>query len=116
MRALFAISALLLNVGAAAPPAPATPHGPLPGFAPVANGEAAAADGRRVCHDRIERVRQDRGLPKLDRDSAAPDQGLLIAAVDMRLGECSVMVMANDINDIRPLPAPSDAARLRPAR
>jgi hypothetical protein len=116
MRVLFAISALLLNVGAATPPAPVTPHGPLPQLAPPANGAAATADSPSVCHDRIEQVRQDRGLPKLDRGTAAPDEPLLIAAVDMRLGKCSVMVMANDINDIRPLPPPSDTGRLRPAR
>lgn len=116
MRILFAISALLLNVGAAAPPVVFAPDGALAQLAPQANDEGTDQDSRRLCRDRIEQVRQDRGLPKLDRGNAAPDEPLLIAAVDMRLGNCSVMVMANNINDIRPLPPSSDTARLRPTK
>jgi hypothetical protein len=116
MRVLFAISALLLNVGAATPPTVATPHGPLQPLALPTNRASTDADSRTVCHDRIEQVRQDRGLPKLDRGDTSPDEPLFIAAVDMRMGNCSVMVMANDINDIRPLPPPSDGGALRPAK
>ena len=59
---------------------------------------------RENCRDRIELVREERGLPKLERDSASPDEALLIAAVDKRVDGCSVMVMRHDTSDIRPLP------------
>jgi hypothetical protein len=67
---------------------------------------AAATDpsATQVCRDRIEAVRDGRGLPKLNRDNAAPAQPLLVAAVDKRIGGCSVLVMRNNTSDIRPLP------------
>ena len=71
-------------------------------------------DQAAVCRDRIELVRQERGLPKLQRDTASPDEPLLIAAVDQRIGGCSVMVMRNDTSDIRPLPTEDGPARLQP--
>lgn len=67
-----------------------------------------------VCRDRIQAIRDERGLPRLDRDNAAPDEPLLIAAVDQRIGGCSVMVMRNDTSDIRPLPTQDGPARLQP--
>ena len=70
-------------------------------------------DGTRVCRDAIQQVREERGLPKLDRDNAAPEEPLLIAAVDQRIGGCSVMVMRNDTSDIRPLPTQEGSARLQ---
>ena len=72
---------------------------------------------RENCRDRIELVREERGLPKLERDSASPDEALLIAAVDKRVDGCSVMVMRHDTSDIRPLPEFKEGpAQLRPAR
>ena len=72
---------------------------------------------RENCRDRIELVREERGLPKLVRDSASPDEALLIAAVDKRVDGCSVMVMRHDTSDIRPLPEFKEGpAQLRPAR
>ena len=72
---------------------------------------------RENCRDRIELVREERGLPKLERDSASPDEALLIAAVDKRVDGCSVMVMRHDTSDIRPLPEFMEGpAQLRPAR
>ena len=47
----------------------------------------------------------------LQRDTAKPDEPLLIAAVDKRIDGCSVMVMRNNLADVRPLPSP-DAAPL----
>ncbi len=59
-----------------------------------------------VCRDRIHEAREANGQPRLDRDTASPDRAYLIAAVDQRIGGCSVMVMRNDTSDIRPLPTP----------
>lgn len=56
------------------------------------------------CRDRIQEVRGERGLPKLQQDTADPDEPLLIAAVDHRVNGCSALVMKHDTSDIRPLP------------
>ncbi|MGZ3247255.1 MAG: hypothetical protein ACXU61_09270, partial [Croceibacterium sp.] len=57
-----------------------------------------------VCRDRIDVVRESRGLPKLRRDTAAPTKPQFIAAVDKRIDGCSVLVMRNDTSDLRPVP------------
>ena len=69
-------------------------------------------DGETVCRDRTHTVREERGLPALDRETADPDEPLLIAAVDHRIGECSVMVMKHDTRDVRPIPKPDERAPL----
>jgi hypothetical protein len=72
---------------------------------------------KAACRDRIQEVRDERGLPKLDREAAKPDDGLLIAAVDKRIDGCSVLVMRNDTSDIRPLPtAPEGPPRVQRIR
>ena len=68
------------------------------------------------CRDRIYQVREERGLPRLQRDSSNGEEALLIAAVDQRLDGCSVMVMKHDTSDIRPLPRPEGPPRLIPLR
>jgi hypothetical protein len=69
------------------------------------------------CRDRIHAVREERSLPKLERDTASPDEPLFIAAVDKRIGGCSVLVMRQNLSDVRPLPAlPQVPPRLMPAR
>ena len=70
-------------------------------------------DGVQVCRDRIQQVRDERGLPALDRRTASPDEPLLIAAVDQRIGGCSVMVMRNDLSDVRPLPTQDGPPRMQ---
>jgi len=105
MRVVLPLVALFLATGAGAPPAvdgQATP--------PV----LALEGSRAVCHDRIHEVRRELGKPALDRH-ASPQEPLLIAAVDKRIGGCSVMVMRNDTSDVRPLPEPGEH-RLMPAR
>ena len=74
-------------------------------------GPAGAGAG---CRDRIHEVRRELGKPALERD-ASPQEPLFIAAVDKRIGGCSVMVMRNDTSDVRPLPEPQEH-RLMPAR
>jgi hypothetical protein len=100
--------ALVLATGAAAPQA--VPPAPVPGAL------AAQADRQTVCRDRIHMVRQERGLPTLQRDTASPDEPLFIAAVDKRIDGCSVMVMRSDLSDVRPLPAIAGPGRMIPAR
>jgi hypothetical protein len=73
---------------------------------------AAELDEDITCRDRIHAVRDANGLAALDRDTAHPDEGYLIAAVDRRIEGCSVMVMRHDTRDIRPLPK-SDGKILR---
>jgi len=74
----------------------------------------AQANPRAVCRDRIQEVRRELGQPPLER-TVAPADPLFIAAVDKRIGGCSVMVMRNDTTDLRPLPEPGEH-RLMPAR
>jgi len=75
----------------------------------------ATADST-VCHDRIHQVRDNRGLPELQRKQASPEEPLLIAAVDHQINGCSVLVMRNDTSDIRPIPALPKDPQLIPAR
>lgn len=99
MRIAVSLIALLLATGAA----------PAPHFQPVLpDSSVLTARQAANCRDRIHEVRDERGLPRLDRDNAASDEPLLIAAVDRRIDGCSVMVMGNDTSDVRPLPAPPE--------
>lgn len=61
---------------------------------------------QRRCNDTITQARAEAGLPMLDRKPATPDEAHHIYAVDRREDGCSVMVMAGNPEDIRPLPAP----------
>lgn len=108
MRTAVSLIALLLTTGAA----------PAPDFQPVLPDRSViTAPQAENCTDRIHEAREERGLPKFDRDNAAPDEPLPIAAVDRRIDGCSVLVMMNDPGDVRPLPTmPERPARLRRAR
>jgi hypothetical protein len=106
MRVVLPLIALALTT-AASPPPERVEVDLSPGLRVVSSDTA-------VCRDRIQEVRRELGKPELRRD-AAPEAPLLIAAVDKRIGGCSVMVMRNDTSDIRPLPAPREH-RLMPAR
>ena len=89
---------------------------PTPHAAPQVHGKLSAPSGpsAKNCRSRIETVREERGLPKLDSKKASSDP-LLIYAVDRTLDGCEVLVVADKLDDIRPLPEFSDKARLRPA-
>jgi hypothetical protein len=104
MRIVLSLAALLLATAAA--PAPRV----IPSDDPSEFVANQPANGR----DRIETVRDERGLPKLDRENAAPDQPLFIAAVDRRIDGCAVMVMYNNTSDVRSLPErPAGPPRLQ---
>lgn len=85
--------------------------------APRASGVELARPNPDSCQSAIRQVREGNGLPALDRGPARPGQGMMIAAVDKRIDDCRVLVMARDHRDIRPEPAPADGkAGLIPAR
>lgn len=101
----------LIAVAVATAAAPAPQPGRQP---PNPELRVPGERGQRDCGDRIQEVRGERGLPRLDRDNAKPDEPLLIAAVDMRIGGCAVMVMYNDTSDVRELPtAPGGPPRVQ---
>lgn len=112
---MLAVSALLLSAAAVTPPTAVVPRGTPPLLSPHQGDQAAEASNSRVCRDRIERVRHERRLPKLVRERAS-NEPLLIAAVDKRIDGCSVLVMRNNLNDIRPLPQSDDAPAFRPVK
>jgi len=109
-RVFLPLAALFLATGAGAPRAIEPAPDALPRIGPVIGAEGSSP----VCRDRIHEVRRENGQPALDRD-AAQEKPLFIAAVDKRIGGCSVLVMRNDTSDIRPLPEPG-RHRLMPAR
>jgi hypothetical protein len=112
MRLAMPLIALMSSSASAAEP---LPEGPRPGLvvpAPEAHGWASSA--QPICRDRIEMVREERGLPRLQRDAASPNEPVLIAAVDHRIDGCSVLVMHGNTADVRPIPAPEGPARLQP--
>ena len=108
-RIVLPLAALALATGNSSPPSVVIQQ---PGSlrAPAVGEIGASA----VCRDRIREVRRELGQPALDRNAPVQDP-LFIAAVDKRIGGCSVLVMRNDTSDIRPLPEPSEH-RLMPAR
>lgn len=109
MRAAFPLIALTLAAGAAAESPQAIPS-PVIRITPSATVAIAPPTpaGRVPCRDTIQQVREARGLPPLDRGTATPREGMLIAAVDHRIDGCSVMVMYGNTSDVRPLPAMPD--------
>ena len=66
------------------------------------------------CDDTIHHARAAAGQPRLERGPATADEALMIAAVDLEIDGCAVMVMRQDTSDLRPLPAPSQDVRIVP--
>ena len=112
MRMILSLSLLVLSVGASATPPQATPtvdaRHALPSAGvlktPLEHSPALKADSRADCRGRIETVRAERGLPALQRDTARPGEPLFIAAVDKLIDGCEMLVMRDNLSDIRPLP------------
>lgn len=79
----------------------------MPGYsrpAPPATGDLADFVNRANCRDTIEHARAESGQPALDkRDNEAPEP-MLYKAVDYDVDGCSVLVMADVADDIRPVP------------
>lgn len=67
------------------------------------------------CTDTIQHVREQRGLPPIERRAADPDEPILFKAVDHNVGGCDVLLVGD--GDIRPLPEPREGEPLlRPAQ
>ena len=124
--ALFLI--LALGTGAAAEevslqtaPPVASPLGlDLPSYQEPAAAwksiEEAEAEQNAQCRDRIRRAREDLGQPELERQTASPDEPLLMWAVDHHREGCGAIVMIGDPEDIRPVPERGDPTLLTPAQ
>ncbi|TMM49875.1 hypothetical protein [Qipengyuania marisflavi] len=70
-----------------------------------------------ICADRIYQARQASGQPSLlQRETADPDNPILIWAVDRRQDGCSVLVTMGDPDDFRPIPVPGNETELIPAQ
>ena len=111
MRLALPLLALLPVAATAEVPAPV----PAPGIVvPLAQDtESGMSNARIPCRDTIHQVREERGLPRLERDSRTREDPVMIAAVDHRINGCSVMVMHGNTSDVRPLPAlPEGPAKL----
>jgi hypothetical protein len=111
MRTILALSALVLGVGAsAAPPAldaaPAlkTPAPRLTSPSVFKVSPEKKDQAQANCRGKIVTARAERGLPKLPDESAKAGDPLFIAAVDKMIDGCDVLVMREDLSDIRPLP------------
>lgn len=114
--ALLAVAPALVGAGPAEAPLPLDTPG----------SEAPAREWSNIgdvlpnsenCRDRIHQVREERGLPELDRETIDPDEPMLIWAIDRREDGCSVMVVKDNPEDIRPIPVlPENAPLLKPAR
>ncbi len=102
MRVALSLIALLPATAASPPPLELPAETAVPG---TPSSSVRPVEGRVPCRDTIEQVREERDLPSLRRETATPDEPLLIAAVDHRIGGCSVLVMHNNTSDVRPLPA-----------
>jgi hypothetical protein len=115
MRTILACSALVLGVGASAAPPRAVPaldaapalKTPAPSIASpsVFRVSPATKDKSQAnCRGRIVTARAELGLPKLPDDGAKAGDPLFIAAVDKTIDGCEVLVMRDNLSDIRPLP------------
>jgi hypothetical protein len=125
MRFAIPLACLLLATGAAADtPRPSTrafermPLAEVPsqGAAPrtvVPDMALPGPPGPQDCRDRIHTVREERGLPAVERETADPEEPLLIKALDKRVDGCSVMVMHHNTNDIRQLPQAHEPRLMR---
>ena len=118
MRIVLSLAALLLATAAAPAPQVNSQSEASPRFQPrPLDGLQVTAPGDKgLCGDRIHTVREERGLPRLQRETVSPDEPLFILAVDTRIDGCSVMVMAHNPNDIRPVPTAPGRGELIPAR
>lgn len=104
--------AILLAVPALMGLAPAAQPLPLdmPGYsrpAPPATGDLGDFVRRATCRDTIEHVREESGQPPLDlRDGTEEEapEPMLYRAVDHDVDGCDVLVMADNPDDIRPVP------------
>lgn len=101
----YSLAALSLMLVSATPPAMPLDQ---PGYEAPADSWSSVeeAESERRCRDRIEQVRAGAGKPRLERETASPDEPLLMYAVDHRVDDCGVLVPIADPADIRQAPEP----------
>jgi hypothetical protein len=68
------------------------------------DGQPIDRTAERACQERIELVRAERGLPKLERGAASEQEPLFFTALDYEIEGCSALVMRHDTSEIRPVP------------
>ncbi|MBD59415.1 MAG: hypothetical protein CL808_04760 [Citromicrobium sp.] len=84
------------------PPAPPSSSFGTPGYG--RSTPSASEYPGESCTDVVEHAREANGQPPLDeRDGEAPEP-MMYKAVDRDVGGCDVLVMADDTDDIRPVP------------
>ena len=79
----------------------------MPGYsrpAPLATGDLGDFVKRTPCRDTIEHAREESGQPELEKRPANTPEPMLYKAVDHDVDGCDVLVMADDTDDIRPVP------------
>ncbi|MEL7737322.1 hypothetical protein AAG614_02970 [Citromicrobium bathyomarinum] len=121
MRIAIVLAAPLVLGFAPAEQAPGSPEAlpfDMPGYskpAPLATGDLKDFVNRATCRDTIEQAREESGQPKLETQPAEAAEPLLYKAVDRDVDGCDVLVMADDTDDIRPVPEGGPAV-IRPAK
>lgn len=97
MRRIISVSAVLL-IGpmlVANQDLPALQSNPLPDASPTALAATPSIGlPERNCRDTIQQVRQERGLPMIQRDTADADEPILFAALDYDIDGCDVLLTA----------------------
>ena len=74
-------------------------------FAPPAEGDDVEDSQKRTsCRDTIEHARAETGQPQLDEGDGQAPEPMLYKAVDRNVDGCDVLVMADDTDDLRPVP------------
>lgn len=116
MRLIVFAAASLVSAAASASTPPLLADQPSFGAPARPWASVDQAERNRECRDRIQQARDTNGQPPLGRETASPDEPLLIAAVDQRIDGCGVMVMHHDTSDIRPLPKIEQRPQIIPAR
>jgi len=127
--AILLAAPLVMGFGPAAEtePEPETGAAPtlpftMPGYsrpAPLATGDLDDFVRRSTCRDTIEHAREEAGQPPLDKRDGPADgtpEPMLYKAVDHDVDGCDVLVMADNPDDIRPVPQGGPAVIQRAGR
>lgn len=113
MRTTLPIIALILAAPLLVANQEVEVFGPEP--APVDIDDRFLLDPQTICNDRIMTIRQERGLPLLDRGTADADDPILFYALDHEVDGCDVLLTGD--GEVRPIPVvPEGPLRPQPAR
>lgn len=79
----------------------------MPGYSRPARLPSGDLDDfvrRATCSDTIEHAREASGRPPLEKHESDTPEPMLYKAVDRNVDGCDVLVMADDTDDLRPVP------------